>query len=250
MKSIASTNYDVFCSHEFPRLYAKVANRFVNINVECPYGFPFTATFHQGAMIPLGESNIGLFLSAGYRRNGNWLYSMQCLNCMACLSLRLKVLDFCANRNQLRTKKRNADLDVEIMPLLWDAENSALCDKFLKARYPKEESSALMYFQDFFVNSIATTMQLQYRLEGRLVGGSIVDVGQRWMNAVYFYFDPDESKRSLGIWNILFLIELCQRWRIDYLYLGYLISELSSMNYKKNFKPYQILIGENWQTIS
>lgn len=250
MKNIGPTNYDASCYQEFQQLYERVAGRFVNVAAECPYELPYVATFHQGAIIPLGERALELFLFAGYRRNGNWLYGMRCRNCASCLSIRLYTPSVTFNRNQLRAKKRNADLCVEAIPLVADAENVALCGKFLKARYPKDGNNAALYFRDFFLNGITTTMQVQYRLDGKLVGNAIVDIGQQWMNAVYFYFDPEEGRRSLGTWNIVYLVELCKSLGIDYLYLGYLIHEVSAMEYKKNFRPHQILVGEFWQTIS
>lgn len=248
MKNIAPTGYDTVCRQEFLQLYDTVEKRFVDVTVECPYCLPYVATFHQGSLFPVTERMMELFLSAGYRRNGNWLYSMKCKDCSSCLSIRLYVPSFTLNRNQLRARKRNRDLVMEVLPLIPDKENIHLCSTFLQARYPKDGHLAAQYFSDFFMNSITPTMQVQYRLGEKLVGNAIVDVGKHWMNAVYFYFDPEEGKRSLGTWNILYLLTLCKSWGIDYLYLGYFIHEVSAMKYKENFKPHQILTGEFWQT--
>ena len=84
-------------------------------------------------------------------------------------------------------------------------------------------------------------------MDGRLVGASILDVGANWMNGVYFYFDPDESKRSLGIFNILQLVHICQEWGIDYLYLGYFIRNISAMSYKERFSPHYLLLNKKWE---
>ena len=37
--------------------------------------------------------------------------------------------------------------------------------------------------------------------------------------------------------------------KYKYLYLGYYISEISSMSYKNRFKPGQILDGNDWQAL-
>ena len=66
------------------------------------------------------------------------------------------------------------------------------------------------------------------------------------MNAVYFYFDTAESKRSLGTFNILTLIDFCLQKSIEYLYLGYYIEGVSAMSYKSRFRPNYLKQGEDW----
>ena len=122
-----------------------------------------------------------------------------------------------------------------------------LCEKFLRGRYPRESNTAVGYYRDFFVNSIVSSAQLQYRVDGRLLGTAIIDIGYNWLNAVYFYFDPEESWRSLGTFNILCLIDLCREWEIEFLYLGYFIGSVPAMNYKAHFHPHYLLFGDEWQ---
>ncbi len=88
---------------------------------------------------------------------------------------------------------------------------------------------------------------MQYRLDGRLVGASIIDIGENWRNAVYFYFDPDEGRRSLGTFNILPLLDFCRERGISYLYLGYYIQDVAAMSYKSAFKPYYLLQAGGWR---
>ena len=78
------------------------------------------------------------------------------------------------------------------------------------------------------------------------MGNSIVDIGENWLNAVYFYFDTTESSRSLGTYNILTLIDFCIQKSIDYLYLGYYIEGVSAMDYKSRFRPYYLRQREQW----
>lgn len=243
-------SYDERCRLEFTALIARVEHLFVNIDIDCPYGLPYIATFHQATFAPISERAMKLFLSAGYRRNGNCLYDMRCRSCHSCQAIRLHASTFKPNRNQKRAWSRNDDLTVEMLPLALNQENLDLCNKFLAARYPKENSSAAGYFRDFFHNNIVSSAQIQYRLDGKLVGTSIVDLGYNWLNAVYFYFDPDISKRSLGTFNILHLVDLAKEWDIEYVYLGYLIKEVASMSYKSKFRPYYLLRKDKWECIN
>jgi len=187
-----------------------------------------------------------LFLSAGYRRNGNCLYNMACHKCSSCVPIRLHPAEFTADRNQRRTRGKNRDIETVLLPLQPGEEDYDLCEKFLRRRYPKENNNAGGYFRDFFLNSIVNSAQLQYRVDGRLVGTAIIDIGYNWLNAVYFYFDPDEAKRSLGTYNILRLVDLCYEWEIEFLYLGYYIESVSAMCYKANFHPHYILQDNSW----
>ncbi len=248
MRDITFT-YDEKCRAEFLLLLSRVEHLFVAIDITCPYGLPYVARFHQATFAPLSERAMELFLSAGYRRNGNCLYDMQCPDCSACIPIRLHPEEFRPDRNQKRTLKKNQDVEMEILPLQLDQETLALCEKFLQIRYPRENNNAPGYYRDFFLNNIINSAQIQYRVENRLVGTAIIDIGYNWMNAVYFYFDPEESRRSLGTYNILQMVDLCLEWEIEYLYLGYLIHSVPAMSYKSNFRPHYLLTQDEWYRV-
>ncbi len=247
MKENVATDYDKKCAVEFAELRNRVDRYFVELNTECPYGLPYIACFNQAMFGPINDRAMELFLAAGYRRNGNCLYSMHCRECSACIPIRLKPSAFQPNRNQRRVFKKNTDIDVCLSRVDMDKEHMDLCGRFLAARYPQESNTAEGYYGGFFCNSIVDSLRVDFRLDGRLVGGSVIDLGNNWMNAVYFYFDPDEVTRSLGTYNILTLIEMCRDYDIEYLYLGYFIKEVSAMNYKDRFRPYELFIDGRWQ---
>lgn len=239
--------YDQQCADEFSTIKSRIDSYFMDLSTSCPYGLPFVATFHQAMFCPLDQHVMELFLAAGYRRNGNCLYSMRCLGCSACIPIRLHRRTFQPNRSQRRIRKKNADITVSLDGLLPDEENLELCQKFLQRRYPQKNNTARGYYDNFFLNGIVDSFRLQYRLEGKLVGVSIIDIGDNWLNAVYFYFDPDEGRRSLGTFNILTLLDLCQERGIDYLYLGYYIQSVAAMSYKNSFKPHYLYLDGVWR---
>jgi len=241
--------YDEICRAEFCLLQSRIEHLFVDIEIACPYGLPHCAVFHQATFAPLNDRAMELFLAAGYRRNGNCLYSMHCGDCQACIPIRLHPGEFQPNRNQKRAKKKNHDIEGTVSTLNGGAEDLELCDLFLQKRYPGRTNSAGGYYRDFFLNNIVNSVQIHYRVKGRLVGTSILDIGVNWVNAVYFFFDPQESWRSLGTYNIVHLVELCRKWGVGYLYLGYLIREVSAMNYKERFLPHYLLLDKKWRKI-
>ncbi len=243
------TQYDQQCAFEFAELQTRVDDYFVEMAVECPYHRPHVALFYQALFAPVPDRIMELFLASGYRRNGNCIYTMHCAGCASCVPIRLHPQELQLNRNQRRVLKKNQDMEVEFGPVQLSPENLALCQKFLSSRYPHKNNQAGSYYSGFFLTSIVSSMEIRYRLAGRLVGCAIVDMGENWMNAVYFYFDSAEAKRSLGTFNILTMVELCRKQQINYLYLGYYIQSVAAMNYKSRFTPHYLYLDGRWQRV-
>lgn len=61
------------------------------------------------------------------------------------------------------------------------------------------------------------------------------------MSAVYCYFDPDAESRSLGVFNVLRMVEECRQRGLPYLYLGYYVRGCGRMSYKAGYRPCEIL---------
>jgi len=189
-------------------------------------------------------------LAAGYRRNGNNVYAMRCPECRGCRPIRLAARHFSPNRSQRRTLSKNQDVTVELGPLAPNAEKIALLEKFFAHRFPGRHNSAVDYYAGFFLSYSDFSLEIRYLRGDHLIGVGIVDVGSSWLNAVYFFFDPDESRRSPGTFNILQLIDLCNENDLEHLYLGFTIAAIQAMRYKTAFLPHQLLIDGTWQTFS
>ncbi|WP_456384811.1 arginyltransferase [Desulfolithobacter sp.] len=226
---------------------AELERYFVDISTRCPYGLKYQAVYHQALFGPLDDATMGRFLENGFRRNGNCMYCMRCPDCKSCVPIRLDPFLFRPNRNQKRAWKKNRDVTAGVAPLTMSPENLALLDRFLQVRFPDGSSDAQSYYSGFFLTSLTRCFEIRYRIGDRLLGVAVVDASDQWLNAVYFYFDPEESRRSPGTFNILYLIDFCRSHRIPILYLGYWIEQVQAMRYKASFKPYQILRDGIWQ---
>ena len=233
---------------DVPAEFAEILERyFVNVAAECPYGMEWTAVYHQGVLGRLDDEAMGAFLACGYRRNGNCMYNMRCPECRLCVPIRLRPEQLRFNRNQRRVWKKNQDVAVEIAPLTMSRENLALLQRFLTARFPEGRSTAESYYSGFFITSISRCFEVRYRVGEQLLGVAVVDGAPSWMNAVYFFFDPEQSWRSPGTLNILTLNHICKTRKIEYLYLGYWIEGHAGMSYKNTFRPHELLIDGVWQ---
>lgn len=222
---------------------------FVDVAAECPYGLDARAVYHQAMFGWLDDKTMGRFLAHGYRRNGNCMYTMHCPTCRLCVPIRLQVDAFRPNRNQRRVWKKNRDVIVGVAPLTMSRENLALLDRFLSTRFPGGKSHAEGYYSGFFITSITRCFEIRYRVGDKLIGVAVVDGADNWLNAVYFYFDPDEGDRSPGTLNILYLINFCKNQDISHLYLGYWIKNQAGMDYKRAFRPHELLVGGQWREI-
>ncbi len=229
-----------------PSIDERLEQYFIDISAGCPYGLPEKAVYHQALLGPLDPPTMGMFLANGYRRNGNCMYAMRCPDCQGCVPIRLNTELFKANRNQRRVWQKNRDVRVGVAPLTMSDENISLLDRFLSTRFPDGNSTAESYYTDFFITTITRCFELRYRVDDRLIGVAVLDGSDQWLNAVYFYFDPDEAQRSPGTFNILTLVNFCRSHHIMPLYLGYWIEQVKAMRYKSSFKPHEIMIDDHW----
>jgi arginine-tRNA-protein transferase len=69
------------------------------------------------------------------------------------------------------------------------------------------------------------------------------------VSAVYTFFDPHLTARSLGTFAILMQIEWAKSRHLPHVYLGYWVPESPKMRYKAQFSPLDILLDGQWQRL-
>ena len=189
---------------------------------------------------------------AGFRRSHNFAYRPACNGCNACVPVRVRVADFVPSRSQRRVQRLNRDLLVEDGPARASREQFVLFNRYVVARHG-EGDMAGMAFSDY------RTMVEETRLETNLTefrdpGGGLVAVCLTdWLedgpSAVYSFFEPTPSRRSLGNFMVLWLIEAALQRDLPHLYLGYWIEDSSKMSYKIRFQPVEGLRSGGWELL-
>jgi len=194
----------------------------------------------------------GHALAMGFRRSGTHVYRPHCLECAACRPVRIRVADFRPNRAQARCVRRNADLEVAIRPAKRSDENFALYKRYLAARHAGGgmDRAEPADFDAFLAGPWSPTRLLEFRRDGRLLAVAVVDVVGDALSAVYTWYDPDEAARGLGTFAILTEVELARREQRAYVYLGFWIKDHPKMDYKRNFRPLEVLVGRDWQPLA
>jgi arginyl-tRNA--protein-N-Asp/Glu arginylyltransferase len=184
----------------------------------------------------------------GFRRSGNHIYRPHCTHCKACIPARIPVQEFQASRSQRRCLNRNKDLTVKRTEDIQDDDAYDLYRRYIEARhsdgdmYPPERDQYL----SFLNNAWECTRYYRFYKGEKLVAIAVVDELVDGLSAIYTFFDPDEDRRSLGQFAILWQIEQAQDNQFDYLYLGYWIKECQKMSYKSDYRPLELCINNRW----
>jgi arginyl-tRNA--protein-N-Asp/Glu arginylyltransferase len=194
----------------------------------------------------------------GFRRSQTVAYRPSCLDCQACVSVRVVAGEFRPSATHKRLLKRHSDLvATECRP--WaTAEQYELLQRYLAARHPgggmtqMEESD----FADMVEHSTVSSYVIEYRepgvgsQPGRLVGACLTDFQGDGLSMIYSFYDPEAEARSgLGTYIILDHIRRAADRELPYVYLGYWVAGSDRMQYKVRFRPLERLTGGGWERI-
>lgn len=189
---------------------------------------------------------------SGFRRSGNMLYAPKCPSCNACVSVRIPTTEFKASKSQRRVWRKNVDISVSIEDVRFEQQHF---DLYLKYQQHRHSDSSMCdddpeKYIGFIQSDYSASKFLCFRVHGELIGISVLDQFEGGLSAVYTFFDPEESNRSLGTYAILYYIKLARMHKIPFVYLGYWIDKSSKMDYKRKFKPLQGYLDKKWKDLS
>ncbi len=188
-------------------------------------------------------------LAAGDRRVGRMVYRTACPECAACQPLRIPVRDLQLTRSQRRVARRNRDVRVEVGSAIVDEPRLHLFNRHRLERDLATSGRAMSAdeYAGWFVQSCCRTVEMRYLVGDRLVGVGIVDVGEQDTSSVYFYFDPDEGKRSLGVLSVLTEAGWLRARGGRHHYLGLYVGDCDHLSYKTRFFPHERRSEGQWQ---
>ncbi len=101
-------------------------------------------------------------------------------------------------------------------------------------------------FAAFICDGSKSTRFYSFYSGEELLAVSVTDVLEQGLSAVYTFFDPDHSRRSLGNYVILWQIQQAAKMHLPYLFLGYWIRDCAKMKYKSDFRPLELFIEGRW----
>lgn len=192
-------------------------------------------------------------MRSGFRRSGLFYYRPHCDQCQACQSIRLPVAEFAPDRSQKRALARHGSLQTTALSPSFSAEHFALYQRYQHARHcgGGMDADDAGQYQDFLIDSQVNSLLIEFREPstgsdpGKLKMVSIVDRLDDGMSAVYTFYEP-EPGQCYGTYNVLWQINQAFAWGLKYLYLGYWVAQSRKMSYKTRFKPFELLVRNQW----
>lgn len=184
----------------------------------------------------------------GYRRSGAHLYRPDCELCNACISSRIPANNFTFKRRHKRILKANQDLRVEEHNDLTSEAAYELYRRYIAERHADGDMypATREQYEAFIKTKTVDTRFFLFFAGDELLAVSVSDVLEQGLSAVYTFFDPEQAKRSLGNYVILWQLQKCQEMELPYLFLGYWVKGCQKMQYKSEYRPLELLIDGKW----
>ena len=178
----------------------------------------------------------------GFRRSGVFSYKPHCDKCKSCIPIRIPVNDFSPNKTQRRISRKLSQLLISKKEKLsFNEEHFLLYKNYQTVRHPTSgmcNDNRNQYIQFLLTSNVETEIIAFSDENNSLKMICIFDVLKNGISSVYTFFSTDDPSSSLGTYGILWQIEECKKRNLEYLYLGYWISDSKKMSYKIKFRPF------------
>jgi arginyl-tRNA--protein-N-Asp/Glu arginylyltransferase len=192
----------------------------------------------------------------GFRRSQSVAYRPSCIDCSACVSVRVAANEFVPSATQRKIIRRNTDLEVTACKPWTTEEQYELLGRYLAARHPgggmaeMDESD----FADMVEQTPVRTCIVEYRepsvdgRPGKLVGACLSDQQSDGLSMIYSFYDVGPgARKGLGTFIIADHIIRAARAELPYVYLGYWVEVSRRMAYKASFRPLERLGRDGWR---
>ena len=192
----------------------------------------------------------------GFRRSQSVAYRPSCIDCNACVSVRVMTEQFAPSATQRKLIRRYADLEVSACKPWATEEQYALRRRYLAYRHPGGGMAEMDEhdFADMVEQTPVRSHVIEYRepsvdgRPGKLVGACLSDQQGDGLSMIYSFYDVgDDARKGLGTYIILDHINRASRAELPYVYLGYWVEGSSRMAYKAAFRPMERLGRDGWR---
>lgn len=191
----------------------------------------------------------------GFRRSQTVAYRPSCLDCSACVSVRVVAGEFQASSSQKRAIRANGDLVATVCRPWSTGEQFDLLRAYLAERHPEGGMTAMdeVDYADMVEHTPVTSYVVEYRepspdgiAPGRLVGACLTDRQCDGLSMIYSFYDPQSTRKGLGNFIILDHIARAHDMGLSYVYLGYWVEGSARMQYKVRYRPMERLGPAGW----
>ncbi len=191
----------------------------------------------------------------GFRRSQSVAYRPSCVDCQACISVRVIATEFKPSTTQRRMLRKHRNLEVSACEPWTTEEQFDLLRRYLATRHPGGGMTGMdeMDFADMVEQTPVESYLVEYRepgdngKPGKLVGACLTDRQSDGLSMIYSFFDAGHEKRKgLGNYIILDHIVRSAKAGLPYVYLGYWVAGAPRMQYKMHYQPLEKLTPHGW----
>ena len=187
-------------------------------------------------------------IERGFRRFGKMYFRPICGDCQECQSIKIDVENFTFSKSQKRIMNKAKNIKSYVQTPTLSQAHLNLFEKYHihmkeKKEWNYHETTAQHYYQSFVTGHNEFGYEVLYFDKDKLIGVDLIDILEDGISSIYFYYDPDYSKYSLGKLSLYNQIKFAQRSGKKWIYLGYYVEECPSLSYKSEYKPYITLEG-------
>ncbi|CAN5925283.1 arginyltransferase [soil metagenome] len=229
---------------------AKLLHHIVEPPRACSYLADRDAQLEIRIQVDVSPEELEAMLERGWRRFGPVYFRPACAGCGECVTLRVDVAGFAARKSQRRAVKNAARLRRLVSVPVADEERIDLYRRWHAQREVARgwEENAMdpeRYAMDFaFPHPAAREFAFRDPADGdRLLGLGIFDETPHALSAVFFFWDPERAPSSLGVANVVTLVEEAREKGLPHVYLGYRVLGCPSLVYKSGYLPHELLEG-------
>jgi arginyl-tRNA--protein-N-Asp/Glu arginylyltransferase len=193
----------------------------------------------------------------GFRRSQTVAYRPSCIDCSACVSVRVVANEFRPSATQRKTLRQNVDLVATLCRPWSTVEQFDLLQRYLGTRHPGGGMASMdeTDFADMVEHTPVTSYVVEYRepsadgvTPGRLVGACLTDRQADGLSMIYSFYDPEhETRTGLGNYIILDHIRRAEESGLPYVFLGYWVEGSPRMQYKVRYRPMERLTRRGWE---
>jgi len=187
-------------------------------------------------------------IERGFRRFGKMYFRPICEGCDECKSIKIDVENYQFSKSARRIMKKAEGLRSYIQRPTLSREHLKIFEKYHLYMHEKKgweynETSPEHYFNSFVNGHEDFGYEVLYFSQEKLIAVDLIDILEEGISSIYFYYDPDFAKYSLGKLSLYNQIKYARNTKKKWIYLGYYVKECPSLSYKAEYKPYLTLDG-------
>lgn len=220
-----------------------------NVNSKCSYLPDKNQNTHYKVISDCSLAHCEALIERGYRRFGKMYFRPICSDCDECKSIKIDVENFKFTKSQRRVINKAANIKSYIQKPTISKTYLELFEKY--HLYMKEKkgwectpSTVQSYYNSFVDAYNSFGYEILYYMDDMLIGVDLIDILENGVSSIYFYYDPDYEKFSLGRLSLYNQIMFAKKSQKKWIYLGYYVKDCPSLSYKSHYEPYLTLEGQ------